>query len=1183
MKNPKSIFVLIVSVIALTIFSTAVSAEPVVTESWAQHAAGGFAGGSGTESDPYQIATAEQLAYLSSVAPSNRNYLSSHYVLTENITISAHNWVPIDSEFYDFSGSFDGGGNTITGLTIKDIEGSTPVGLFSSLTSGAVIKNLKFSNVDIDVSSESVGTLAGKVEYLDRPVTVYNVEVLSGSVRSDKAIPQVSKDVGIGGIIGGARSDLYINRCFNAATVSATVTKGVDESQLIYNVGGIIGGSYSSIQDCINVGDVSVTNTLKDNVYISINVGGITGIGSTIANSSNSGSITINDNSVRGEEYVDLLMGGISNNAMVSNSYNDGTITYSGVTVEDRGAYFGGISGGLGDSGLQIINCVNTGEYITSIDSELDDRVKFFAISYIPTHNSYWTDKISGGNRPAYSVQNIVEQSGSFDAEGNITKPSYSSGALLGNTLNTALNQWVSDKGTKDNLMYINWEVNGDEVAHVSPKDVAVTITDENGMVDGATIKLYTEQGHHIETATTVNGVVTLKNISDGRYRIDVSAEGRLTLSTLLENNGALSKSFKLINLSQPTLLNGEVLVDSIGDLAYVSQQVNSGADSYEDKTIKLTDNISLLGYDWTPIGFLNPYDKVTYKTLRPFKGIFDGNGKTISDITVKSLINPIGLFGYIENGTVSNLTLDGVSLSGYSLAAGAVVGVSVNTDAKNPVEINGIIVNNANITSSFGNSSLYNDLPDSYLGGIAGKFIGGIMEDCTVNSGSISNLNDHNSAVGGMIGVVREMWQYATPYGSNMTIQLNNLTNKAEVTSNNIAAGIIGLFNPADNTLENSINHSTNHGTITGVSSVGGIAGWAEYMAGDINFCTNNGNIIGSDSANLSTSSAIGIGGIVGNQRSPNTSINGCVNNAVVHAKTLQSFNVGGITGYISDGSVINNTNNGDVTGLVTLSNITAGGIAGRISGESEIINIINNSNTARISIDQNGKTGDVSVGGIAGHASGRNSSRIMNLNNNYNYGTMGVSNTTDSGENYVGTLIGRIINFVSISNNYAIAQSIVDFIDAAEPDWGDVYITLSGNATFTSANSSLTALTGTIPGFADGVYTGALLDDELLKALYIYVNDSTHNPNGELYGWKVVSGQNNGYPILDIPIPPNYDANGDGDVDVEDIKFVLKSENYNKPVADAANPEADLNKDGYINFLDIAGARNFKNFNAG
>lgn len=67
---------------------------------WSDNAATAFAGGSGTEADPYQIETAEQLAKLAKDVNSGvvgQTHSGEYFKLTKDIDLSAHRWIPIGS------------------------------------------------------------------------------------------------------------------------------------------------------------------------------------------------------------------------------------------------------------------------------------------------------------------------------------------------------------------------------------------------------------------------------------------------------------------------------------------------------------------------------------------------------------------------------------------------------------------------------------------------------------------------------------------------------------------------------------------------------------------------------------------------------------------------------------------------------------------------------------------------------------------------------------------------------------------------------------------------------------------------------------------------------------------------------------------------------------------------------
>ena len=91
---------------------------------WSDNTATVFAGGSGTEADPYQIETPKQLAKLAKDVNSGivgQTHSKEYFKLTKDIDLSAHRWIPIGSgsasdSFHAFSGYFDGNDKTITCL-----------------------------------------------------------------------------------------------------------------------------------------------------------------------------------------------------------------------------------------------------------------------------------------------------------------------------------------------------------------------------------------------------------------------------------------------------------------------------------------------------------------------------------------------------------------------------------------------------------------------------------------------------------------------------------------------------------------------------------------------------------------------------------------------------------------------------------------------------------------------------------------------------------------------------------------------------------------------------------------------------------------------------------------------------------------------------------------------------------
>ena len=171
---------------------------------------------------------------------------------------------------------------------------------------------------------------------------------------------------------------------------------------------------------------------------------------------------------------------------------------------------------------------------------------------------------------------------------------------------------------------------------------------------------------------------------------------------------------------------------------------------------ITLTGNIDLKGIDWTPIG---------KDDNKAYTGTFDGNGKTITGLTVTGSYKYAGLFGDIdENGTVKNVVLEGVQItrdnsSGY---AGGVAGDSWGTIENCSVSgsVSGTTFAGGVVGSQWGGSITGCNSSATvkgviFAGGIAGSTNGGASLTGCYATGSVSVENNTTSAAyaGGVVG----------------------------------------------------------------------------------------------------------------------------------------------------------------------------------------------------------------------------------------------------------------------------------------------------------------------------------------------------------------------------------------------------------------------------------------------
>ena len=196
-------------------------------------------------------------AALQAWATEVQNNASPNCTLAADIDLTGNEWVPIQVQGY--TGTFDGGGKTITGLTINQ-PSTNNVGLFASIEVEGTVKNLKLDKVNVTANS-NVGAIAG-----ENRGTIENCSV-SGSVTG-------SSDNGCVGGIAGFHRKGSITDCHSSATVEGKAY-----------VGGIAGqndamlGS-ASIIACYSTGSVTAT---KNNTTGSSYAGGVVGLNSNEA------------------------------------------------------------------------------------------------------------------------------------------------------------------------------------------------------------------------------------------------------------------------------------------------------------------------------------------------------------------------------------------------------------------------------------------------------------------------------------------------------------------------------------------------------------------------------------------------------------------------------------------------------------------------------------------------------------------------------------------------------------------------------------------------------------------------------------------------------------------------------------------------------------------------------------
>ncbi len=237
----------------------------------------------------------------------------------------------------------------------------------------------------------------------------------------------------------------------------------------------------------------------------------------------------------------------------------------------------------------------------------------------------------------------------------------------------------------------------------------------------------------------------------------------------------------------QVTLTNSEfgsqIVISNYNELVEFRTAVNNGStgeyqgianiDGFSGTTVKLNSNITITA-NWTPIG----------AAANPFKGTFDGQGHTVSNLRHTSSSTPRGLFGYIENATIKNL----------------------------------------NVKTGTGSTILK---ATTYCGGIVGSATKSTIQDCSFNG----DITATSTWIGGIVGKM-----------VSSTVRRCVTAGTISSSTSTYVGGICGHASYSD--AESVIEDCASNMDISGVSSIGGIAGYISNSK--VQRCINAGNISG-------------------------------------------------------------------------------------------------------------------------------------------------------------------------------------------------------------------------------------------------------------------------------------------------------------------------------------------------
>ena len=358
--------------------------------------------------------------------------------------------------------------------------------------------------------------------------------------------------------------------------------------------------------------------------------------------------------------------------------------------------------------------------------------------------------------------------------------------------------------GTNFNAVTVNYYMNhyADAVVTVYQKvtyKTKLNITDENGKaVDGVTVTLLGRDGKTPITPNE-NGTYTL---GYGVYTYTLSKNGYVVTRGSFSLGSADAANVKDGVLTVKTAVlpkvgenawdgktktepkkdgNGVYLIGTAAELAWFA--ATDGKSS-----AKLTADIELAGYDWTP--------------LKKFYGTFDGQGHVIRNLYINSTSNTLGLISYLQGGA----SVTGLGITGS-------VTCTNNTRIAQAGGIVGYMYDKASITQCW---SAVNVTSNKHAGGIAGYTAGGsIITNCYA-SGNITTTSKNECYLGGICG---------SGFSNTNGATLTNCYSIGDVTGTSGTASYLGGLSP-DKTAAHYVNCFYLDGTVSKESPKYGVTG---------------------------------------------------------------------------------------------------------------------------------------------------------------------------------------------------------------------------------------------------------------------------------------------------------------------------------------------------------------------
>lgn len=660
------------------------------------------------ENGVYQISTIQELywfsAYVNNTDSSIKAELANNITVNEDISAQKRIiWTPIGTETKSFTGTFDGKGHIISGL-VKE-NSTEPVGLFGVIGSGAEVSNVGVVNC-IFSSTADAGGIAGINEGTITDSYIYNISPGNGALIAASGTGKTDNCFVLNNTDKSAEIAYKLNRSsqtWGCKIGDDKLPTAINEENRVY-FGKTYHNHVKNTLYCDDCCDFILTKPTEESGWYLI---------------SEPGELAW---------FARLINGGIDDNvhtnAKAKLTEDLDFSAYTGYNWTPIGTEDNPFSGTFDGNSHTISGLKSSGADHAGLFGYADGA----SISKLIVNGCDFS-----GNKSAAAMCGSVGTNGvtfnfcgSYDNTLAETSTAGFVGASAGKvTLDrcyTADRDKFSDGNNRVSVSYaISGNAADDAMTEAQFKSGELTYALNNGLDKAVWFQTINTQAYPQFSGDTVyktSPCVSYTNDSAKTNKPHVIGDD--DICKVCGERGIPKKNS-----------NGQYELSTELHMLWFAKNFSSGEDS-----AVLMDNIDMKDAQWTPIGTAD----------KPFSGNFDGNGHTISGLNYSG--EYAGLFGYINNGTISNIKLADSSFANGTASGGICAvnnGGTIENSAVDNVAVSGGTAggicgqNSGTITDCFFSGNVSSD---GKYGGICGSNSGTIKSTVSLYAGAAVGEN---------------------------------------------------------------------------------------------------------------------------------------------------------------------------------------------------------------------------------------------------------------------------------------------------------------------------------------------------------------------------------------------------------------------------------------------------------